>query len=475
MVFVVSNTTKPLMPTSSYKARRLMKQGRAKIFKHRPFTIMILDRADGKVQEIEYKSDTGYLHVGISVCSEKHEYLSRQMDLLDDEVEKHNGRRKYRRIRRNRERYRKVRFDNRIGNARKAEKRGEKWLPPSLNNKVNTQVQLYRSICEVVPISHAYFEMGKFDPVLMKALEKGDPIPQGEDYQKGERYQANTLRAAVFVRDAHKCVFCERGIKEHAVLHVHHIGFWKGDRTNRLSNLATCCELCHTPENHQPGGVLYGQTPKISNMAPTAYMNAVRFELFRRIKEVDGSVSCHMTYGAQTAVVRRDRSLPKSHTNDAYCIGRFYPKHRCAPEHFKKVRRNDRVMRKFFDAVFIDARTGEEVHGKDLTNGRISRNHKKDHENLHPYRKQKLKKGYFTIRRRRTSLKPGSLVKYNGEILPVHGTHTKRNESKKTGKVTISTNVEFGRPASDGRKSASIKKCTIIQSSYNTGWIKVTN
>ena len=118
------------MPTSYYKARRLMKQGRAKIFKHRPFTIMILDRADGEVQEIEYKSDTGYLHVGISVCSEKHEYMSRQMDLLDDEVEKHNDRRKYRRTRRNRKRYRKARFDNRIGKFRKVEKRGEKWLPP---------------------------------------------------------------------------------------------------------------------------------------------------------------------------------------------------------------------------------------------------------------------------------------------------------------------------------------------------------
>ena len=84
-VAVIGNTGKPLMPTSPYRARRLLKSGRAKIYGYRPFTIMILDREDGAVQEIEYKSDTGYLHVGISVCSKKHEFLREQRDLLPDE------------------------------------------------------------------------------------------------------------------------------------------------------------------------------------------------------------------------------------------------------------------------------------------------------------------------------------------------------------------------------------------------------
>lgn len=64
MVAVVTNTGKPLMPTSPYRARKLLKKGKAKIFRYRPFTIMIVDRSDGEVQDIEYKSDTGYLHVG---------------------------------------------------------------------------------------------------------------------------------------------------------------------------------------------------------------------------------------------------------------------------------------------------------------------------------------------------------------------------------------------------------------------------
>lgn len=81
IVSVVTNTNKPLMPTSPYRARKLLSSGKAKIVKHRPFTILLVNRSDGNVQEIEYKSDTGYLHVGISVCSEKREFVREQRDL----------------------------------------------------------------------------------------------------------------------------------------------------------------------------------------------------------------------------------------------------------------------------------------------------------------------------------------------------------------------------------------------------------
>ena len=141
MVFVVSNTKQRLMPVSPYKARKLLKSGRARIFKHQPFTIMILDRESGDVQPAEYKSDVGYLHVGISVCSEKHEYKSIQIDMLADETERHNDQRKYRRTRRTRKRYRKPRFSNR--------RKPEGWMAPSIKHRAENQVRLYRRILEV--------------------------------------------------------------------------------------------------------------------------------------------------------------------------------------------------------------------------------------------------------------------------------------------------------------------------------------
>lgn len=471
MVAVVSNTGKPLMPTSPYRARKLLKKGRARIFRYRPFfTIMIVDREDGAVQGVEYKSDTGYLHVGISVCSEKHELAREQRDLLPDEPERHNDRLKDRRVRRNRKRYRKPRFDNRIHHVRKAEKDGGIWLTPSLEHKVEIQDRLFKEARKVMPVTSAVFEMGKFDPALMKAMEAGAPIPKGGDYQHGERYRTATLRAAVNARDHHTCVFCGRGIKDNAILHVHHIGFWKHDRTDRLGNLAACCEQCHTSENHKPGGLLYGKQPKVSNLADATYMNTVRFELLRRLKTDAPDVDIHISYGARTSMVHREHSIPKSHTNDAYCLGKFFPKHRASEIALKKTRRNDRILQKFYDAVYIDTRTGQEAKGQELTNGRISRNHKKDHENLHPFRGRKISKGRITVRRFRTTLKPGSLVEFGGEVLAVHGTHTSRHTSKKTGKVTISINVEFERPTQTGRKSAALSKCKVVRQAYNTGW-----
>jgi hypothetical protein len=60
---------------------------------------------------------------------------------------------------------------------------------------------------------------------------------------------------------------------------------------------------------------------------------------------------------------------------------------------YKKIRHNNRVLEKFYDATYIDAHTGNKAKGKELFNGRISRNHKKDSENLHKYRNKKVSRG----------------------------------------------------------------------------------
>ena len=357
MVYVITNTGKPLMPTTEYRARKLLKKGRAKIYKYRPFTITIIDREDGDTQPIEYKSDVGYLHVGISVASDKHEYASIQVDLLPDETEKHNDQRKYRRTRRNRKRYRKPRFNN--------HKRQDGWLAPSIRHKIETQLDLFRRILAACPITDAYLEMGKFDTQLLKALAEGKEAPQGKDYQQGERYGIETLRQAVFERDHHTCVFCGRSsMKDSAKLHVHHIGYWKQDRSNRLNNLATACEKCHTTANHKPGGLLHGKEPKVGSMADATYMTIIRWQLLERFKQAAPAVNVHITYGAKTKLSRQALGLEKSHANDAYSIGERHPKHRTPTILLKKIRRNDRILQKLYDAIYIDSRDGTKKTGQ---------------------------------------------------------------------------------------------------------------
>jgi len=78
-------------------------------------------------------------------------------------------------------------------------------------------------------------------------------------------------------------------------------------------------------------------------------------------KELPGA-ELHMAYGARTNAMRKELGIKKSHANDAYCIGSFHPKHCTDTEYFKKRRRNNRVLEKFYDARYVGLRDGETRH-----------------------------------------------------------------------------------------------------------------
>ena len=394
------------MPTTNYKARKLLENGRATIEQHKPFTIRLLDREDGDVQSVEYKCDTGYKHIGVSIGSKKHEYISEQRDLLTDEPERHNDCRKYRRSRRNRKRYRKPRFSNRKSMI------VEDGFAPSIRNKRDRHIDIFLMYYKVMPISKAIFEMGQFDTQVLKAIAEGRPLPKGTDYQHGERYGIATLREAVFTRDSYKCKCCGRTpFKDNAILHVHHVGFWKGDRTNRLTNLMTVCEKCHISKNHKPGGKLYGIEPKLPNMASATFMTMIRFDMFKRLKDAAPDVEFHMTYGAKTKLSRKDLNIKKSHANDAYAMGEFHPRHRVDTVYYRKCRRNNRILSKFYDAKYVDIRDGSIKKGSQLSCGRTKRNIPRNSElNERIYRGEKVSAGKYVLRTKRLSLRPGDRI-----------------------------------------------------------------
>lgn len=152
-------------------------------------------------------------------------------------------------------------------------------------------------------------------------------------------------------------------------------------------------------------------------------MTTVRWKLYEEVKEQFPEQQVHLTYGAETKERRRSRSIAKSHINDAYVMGQFHPKHRTGQVLWTKRRRNNRCLEKFYDAKYIDGWTGKKAGGKDLTNGRISRNHDKDSENLHLCRKQKLSAGKRVIRKRRYPIQPHDIVLYEGKRYETAGCH----------------------------------------------------
>ena len=67
MVFVVSNTEKPLMPTSNYKARRLLKKGRVHLSRNAQlYKVTIIQAGEESPFNLK-KGVTGEMFM-ISVC-----------------------------------------------------------------------------------------------------------------------------------------------------------------------------------------------------------------------------------------------------------------------------------------------------------------------------------------------------------------------------------------------------------------------
>lgn len=448
VVFVISSNGERLMPTSRLgHVRHLLKDGKAVIIKHKPFTIQLTYDTPNQIQPIELCMDTGYQHIGLSLKSERQEYLSQQYDLLKDEKERHDAQRKYRCSRRNRLRYRKPRFDNR------AIPKG--WIAPSLQHKADAHIWLIQQLCSVAPVTSITLEMGQFDTQLLAAIEEGAPIPEGVDYQHGDRYGVETLREAVFQRDKHTCIFCGRGIKDGAILHAHHLYFWRGQHGNRLKELGAVCELCHTSENHQPGGKLWGYNKPLPRYTGAAFMNTVKWLIYNAVKDsVDTEV--HITYGAKTKLQRTDLGLSKSHVNDAYSMGELHPTKRAIEECFQKRRRNNRVLEKFYDSKYVDIRDGKTKSGSQLGTQRIDRSEPRcSAKSQQMYRGAKVKAGHRSIRKQRYSIQPGDVLLFQGQR------YVSKGIQNKGAYVSV-----------DGRSPIATKKCKVL--SHCGGWQSVS-
>lgn len=176
LVYILNQFGKPLMPCSASKARKLLKQGKAKVVKLEPFTIQLLYGSSGHKQEITLGVDAGSKLIGLSATTERKELYSAEVQLRNDIVDLLSTRRQNRRTRRNRLRYRKPRFLNRV----KSKNKG--WLAPSIENKIQTHLTVINNIHKILPVSKIIVEVASFNIQKIK-----NPAISGTDYQQGEQ------------------------------------------------------------------------------------------------------------------------------------------------------------------------------------------------------------------------------------------------------------------------------------------------
>ena len=304
MVYVLSETGQPLMPTENHaKVRILLKQGKAKVIYRCPFTIRLLYSSTSYTQKVTLGVDSGSKHIGLSATTKSKVLFESDVELRNDIVNLLSTRRQNRRARRNRKtRHRKIRFDNR--------RRKEGWLAPSIQNKVDSHLTVIRKVHEILPVTKTIVEVASFDIQKIK-----NPTISGTEYQQGEQSDFWNVREYVLFRDCHTCQCCKGNSKD-KILNVHHIESRKtgGDAPN---NLITLCETCHT--GYHKGIVKLPKTIyRGMSCKDASFMGIMRWAFYNKLKEIFPNVS--LTYGYITKNIRIRNRLPKEHYIDARCI-----------------------------------------------------------------------------------------------------------------------------------------------------------
>lgn len=302
LVFVINQNGETLMPCKQQKARKLLKEKKAKIVKYTPFTIQLLYGSSGYKQEVNIGVDLGAKHIGLSIQSQNKVIAKGEIELRADIKGNLDTKRMYRRSRRNRKtRYRKARFLNR--------KRKEGWLPPSLQSRVNSTFKWIDQFSVLLPNVNLTIEVGKFDVQKMM-----NPNIQGEEYQEGEVHGYHDVRYFVFARDKYTCQVCK---KKNKILQTHHIIYTSKGGSDRASNLIAVCTDCHTSSNHKEGKILHQwmiNKKKTQQYKETPFMNIIRLRVFSKYE------SAKIVYGSYTTPRRKELGLEKTHYNDALTI-----------------------------------------------------------------------------------------------------------------------------------------------------------
>ena len=304
MVCILNQNRHLLMPTSDHRmVRLLLKEGKARVVKRTPFTIMLLHPVKEYKQPITLGIDAGSKAIGLSASTSQKELYASETKLRTGIPELLSARRQFRRARRNRTtRYRAPRFNNRVRSKHKG------WLAPSIRNKIDTHLRVVADVHKLLPISKVVVEVAAFDIQKLK-----DDSISGHQYQQGDQLGFWNVREYVLFRDGHICQHC-KGKSRDRILNIHHIESRKtgGDAP---SNLITLCETCHAAHH---AGTIQLRARRGASFRDAAFMGIMRWAFYNKLKELYPEVS--LTYGYITKNTRIRHGLDKTHCVDARCI-----------------------------------------------------------------------------------------------------------------------------------------------------------
>lgn len=312
-VFVLDKNKQALMPCQPSRARKLLKLGKAAVFRMHPFTIILTQCNDGETQPIEIKFDPGSKTTGIAIVTNNKVVWAANLlhrgGIIKSALESRRAIRRGRRFRNTR--YRKPRFDNR--------KRCDKWLPPSLISRVNNVHHWTNKLSRFINITSISVETVRFDTQQMQ-----DASIEGTDYQKGTLF-GYEIKEYLLEKWGRQCVYCRA---ENIRLEIDHIVPRSRGGSSRPSNLTISCRPCNAKKSNHTLQQFLKEKPatlqkilkgsKIS-LRDTAAVNATRHAIGNTLKSF--SIPISFWSGGRTKFNRQKQNYPKDHWIDAACVG----------------------------------------------------------------------------------------------------------------------------------------------------------
>jgi hypothetical protein len=313
-VFVLDADQRPLMPCRPARARLLLNERRAAVFRSAPYTIILHKaRPEAVVRPLRLKIDPGSITTGLAVLHETSGEVVWAADLTHQGHEVHRkllGRHAQRCARRARKtRYRAARFLNR--------RRPEGWLPPSLESRISNilcWVQRLRQLCPIAALSQ---ELVRFDTQLLQ-----NPETSGVEYQQGT-LAGFELREYVLEKMGRQCVYCR---KTGVPLELDHLLPRTRGGPTRASNLAPACHPCNQKKGTRTAAEFGHPEVEARATAPlrdAAAVNSTRWALFHRLQAL--GLPLETGSGGRTKWNRHERGMPKTHWLDAAAVGATTP------------------------------------------------------------------------------------------------------------------------------------------------------
>ncbi len=319
-VFVVDANRKPLNPVHPGRARLLLTQKKAAVFRRYPFTIILKTMPQHpEVHPLRLKIDPGSQTSGLALVNDATGEVVFAAELSHrGQAIKHamDQRRAVRRNRRQRKtRYRKARFANR--------RRRKGWLAPSLISRIANIVTWVQRLRRIAPITVISLELVKFD------LQQMDhPEISGIEYQQGQ-LSGYGVREYLPEKWKRACTYC--GARS-VPLQVEHIQPKANGGTDRIGNLCLACDSCNQAKGTQDIRVFLSHAPDLlarilaqtkARLVDAAAVNTSRWALYERLKTLGMPIECGS--GGLTKFNRTVRDLPKKHWIDAACVGKSTP------------------------------------------------------------------------------------------------------------------------------------------------------